>query len=126
MALNMTHNIIAEYYYKLEPNKYIISENTGWYEYNKNNILIPKGTKAPPSLLNHLSKTLQDIFFNTRNKLRPPHPGAEPEEWEEFKKMQRIYNNSIKSYKNYKKKELIECPVIDGATNTSLGTSVQQ
>jgi len=96
MALNMTQNIIAEYYYQLEPNKYIISENTGWYEYNKNNILIPKGTKPPPSLLNHLSKTLQDIFFNTRNKLRPPPPGAEPEQWEEFKKMQKIYNNAIK------------------------------
>ena len=32
-------------------------------------------------------------------------------------KISDVYNNSIKSYKNYKKKELIECPVIDGATN---------
>ena len=96
MALNMTQNIIADFYYQLEPNKYIISENTGWYEYNKNNILIPKGTKAPPSLLNHLSKTLQDVFFNARNKLRPPPPGAPAEEWEEFKRGQKIYNNAIK------------------------------
>jgi len=32
-------------------------------------------------------------------------------------KISDIYNNSIKSYKNYKKKELIELPIIDGASN---------
>ena len=57
MATNMTQNILANFYFQLEPNKYIMNENSGWYEYNKNNGLIPRGTKPPASLLNHMAET---------------------------------------------------------------------
>jgi hypothetical protein len=40
-----------------------MNENSGWYEYNKNNVLIPRGTTPPASLLNHMAETLQSIFF---------------------------------------------------------------
>jgi hypothetical protein len=90
MATNMTQNIIANFYFQLEPNKYIMSEKTGWYEYNKNNVLIPRGTKPPASLLNHMAETLQSIFFHERNKRNPPPKGAPPEAWAEFKNMPKI------------------------------------
>ena len=74
-----------------------MSENSGWYEYNRNNVLIPRETKPPSSLLNHMAETLQSIFFHERNKRNPPPKGAPPEAWAEFKNTQKIYNNAIKT-----------------------------
>jgi hypothetical protein len=60
-------------------------------------VLIPRGTKPPSSLLNHMAETLQSVFFHERNKMNPPPKGAPPEAWSEFKNIQKIYNNAIKT-----------------------------
>ena len=66
-----------------------MSENSGWYEYNKNNVLIPRGTKPPASLLNHMAETLQSVLFHERNKMNPPPKGAPPEAWAESTNFQK-------------------------------------
>ena len=99
LARDLTQNIVAEYYYNLEPNKYIRSKSTGWYEYNNYNILIPNGPKEPESLLNNFSKKLQEIFINERNKLL--HPIKNDLETEEIYKEK--CNEYKENYKNYDK-----------------------
>ena len=68
LAKKLTHNQVAKYYYNnIEPFKYCRSEASGWYEYNQFNILEHKGNNPPPSLLNNLSNTFQEIFINEKS-----------------------------------------------------------
>ena len=66
----MNHSDLAKEYYKLNPNKYIYSIISGWYEYNDNNVLKNSKT-APYSLISSISNTLQEHFTEKRNKLLP-------------------------------------------------------
>ena len=68
IATDMTQNILAKFYYNLNPNKYVKSDKTGWYEFKKNNILQPKGNNPPISLLNDFSDRVQSIFQSEINK----------------------------------------------------------
>jgi P4 family phage/plasmid primase-like protien len=56
---NSNHNDYSKIFYQLEKNKYVVSPFTGWYVYNKYNILETTGDKYPPSLLNNISDVLQ-------------------------------------------------------------------
>ena len=68
----MNHSDMAKLYCKLSPSKYIYSNLTGWYEYNKYNILKPYNKLIPPSLLSNVTNTLQKFIINERNKIIPP------------------------------------------------------
>ncbi len=61
----------AELYYSMNPNKYIRSENTGWYEYNQNNILILRGKEPPSSMLNSITSTLRNLLKEQRDFVVP-------------------------------------------------------
>jgi P4 family phage/plasmid primase-like protien len=69
---DMNHSDMAKLYCKLAPSKYIYSNLTGWYEYNKFNVLIPYNKVIPPSLLSNVTNTLQKFIINERNKIIPP------------------------------------------------------
>jgi hypothetical protein len=97
LAQDLTQNVIAEYYYSLEMNKYVRSSKTGWYEYNKYNVLIPFGMKEPDSLLNNLSNKLQEIFITERNKLIPPIK-KNNEDSETYKIRDKMHKDAIKIY----------------------------
>lgn len=67
--INESEYNIAEFYYnEIEKDKYIYSNNSGWYEYDENNILKNYGFKIPISLLNNISGSittyLKNKFFN--------------------------------------------------------------
>lgn len=61
---------IADLYFEIDPDTYIFTNNNGWYEYDKNNILIHRGEK-PASLINKMSKILQDYATSQRNSITP-------------------------------------------------------
>jgi len=58
----LPENKIAELYYKNFNDKYIRSSISGWYEYNKYNILKPN----PSSLLNNVSKYIQELIIEEK------------------------------------------------------------
>ena len=61
---------VADLYFELDPTSYIFTNDNGWYEYDKNNILIHRGEK-PASLVNKMSKILQEHATAQRNTLTP-------------------------------------------------------
>jgi P4 family phage/plasmid primase-like protien len=66
------HEDVAQFYYALEPTKYLRSEATKeWYEYNTHNILKPKGLKPPSSMLNNISKTIKEAIEEQYEKIKP-------------------------------------------------------
>ena len=83
---DMNHSDMAKLYCKLAPSKYIFSSNSGWYEYDKFNVLTPFNKLIPPSLLSNVSNTLQKFIINERNKIIPP------------KKTDDDYDNKINEY----------------------------
>lgn len=65
----------AQLYYKLNPSKYIHSQEdktSTWYEYNEYNVLICYGSTEPPSLLNNIAERLRKYMIEQRNALLPP------------------------------------------------------
>ena len=66
---NETKSDYAKLYFSMYPQKYIRSEKTGWYEYNENNILIPRNNSAPSSLLNNIIDTMQKITEDLKQQL---------------------------------------------------------
>lgn len=68
----MNHSDLAKLYYNLEPNKYIRSPISGWYEYNQYNILKHRDT-IPSSLLNDLTDKLQAYIIEQRNLVLPDY-----------------------------------------------------
>lgn len=82
------HSDLAKLYYNIKPNKYIKSEKMGWYEYDKNNILVYKGSDFPTSLLNDITKQLQTILIEQRNLTLPKD------------KNDKDYNNKMRIFKN--------------------------
>lgn len=82
------HSDLAKLYYNIKPNKYIRSENTGWYEYNDNNILIYRGNN-PSSLLNDITTQLQTLLIEQRNYIIPKYNKDD-----EYKKKMKIFKNT--------------------------------
>lgn len=72
----LQHSDFSNLYFNLEPNKYIRSPLTGWYEYNEYNKLIYRGG-VPSSLLNNITKKLQKYIIEQRNFLLPDHKDYE-------------------------------------------------
>ena len=83
-----SHSDPAYIYYSINPNKYIRSDITGWYEYNSSNILISYGKDIPCSMLNDITKTLQTLLIEQRNFIIPSN------------KQDDKYNEMMKSFKN--------------------------
>ena len=67
---NMNHSDYAKMFYKIVPNKYVVSKTKDWYEYNKYNILINQNG-IPSSLSNYITNTLQDLVIKKRNEVIP-------------------------------------------------------
>jgi P4 family phage/plasmid primase-like protien len=66
----MSQSDWAKIYYSKNKDKYIVSKNKEWYEYNDYNILInQKG--IPSSLLNSITDTLQEYIIKKRNQTTP-------------------------------------------------------
>jgi P4 family phage/plasmid primase-like protien len=66
---NETKSDYAKLYFSMYPTKYIRSDKTGWYEYNENNILVPRCNSPPSSLLNNIIDTMQKITEDLKNLL---------------------------------------------------------
>jgi P4 family phage/plasmid primase-like protien len=100
LAENLTQNDLAKFYYNLEPYKYCRSDKSGWYEYNKFNILESYGVKFPISLLNDMSDKIQDLFIKERNKYRPPLK-EHCEDWEDsnkkYKKTMKMFDTAYRN-----------------------------
>ena len=62
LIYNQNHNDYSKIFYQLEPKKYVVSQVSGWYVYNKYNVLECCGDKYPPSLLNNISNVLQSYI----------------------------------------------------------------
>ncbi len=69
-GIQLNNASIADLYFEIDPDTYIFTNNNGWYEYDKNNILIHRGEK-PASLINKMSKILQDYATSQRNFIIP-------------------------------------------------------
>ena len=69
---DISQSDFSKLFYSLEPNKYILGKS-GWYEYNKFNILVWRCSEksTPASLLNTVTNTLQKHFNNLKNNLKP-------------------------------------------------------
>lgn len=81
------HSDLSKLYYNINPNKYIRSEKTGWYEYNQNNILIHREGN-PKSLLNDITTQLQALLIEQRNYIIPKNNKDDD------------YNKKMKIFKN--------------------------
>jgi P4 family phage/plasmid primase-like protien len=77
---------LAEYYHSKNPNKYLRSELTGWYEYNHQNRVMKKGKEAPASMLNHISEFLHNTLSELKNRLQP-----DPKDQKEFDRKMKLY-----------------------------------
>ena len=85
---NMNHSDYAKMYKELVPNKYIVSKNKEWYEYNNFNILINQNG-VPSSLTNNITDTLQDLIIKKRNELKPDEKGYD----DKMKLVKKAYQN---------------------------------
>ena len=81
----MNHSDLAKLYYNLNPNKYIRSAITGWYEYNTYNVLESFGQSAPSSLLSSVTDTLQTYITEQRGFCLPK--GKDDKEYDEKMKI---------------------------------------
>jgi P4 family phage/plasmid primase-like protien len=71
MLSDFNQSDVARWYHERNPAKYLLSKNTGWYEYNRFNVLIQAGKKAPSSLHNDITLRIQDEIIKHRNSLKP-------------------------------------------------------
>lgn len=85
---DMNHSDFAKMYKELIPNKYIVSKNKDWYEYNKYNVLINQ-MGIPSSLTNNITDTLQDLIIKKRNELIPTSKDYD----EKMKLVKKAYQN---------------------------------
>jgi len=67
---DMCHSDFAKMYKDLIPNRYIVSKNKDWYEYNQYNVLINQNG-IPSSLPNNITDVLQKHIIDNRNKVLP-------------------------------------------------------
>lgn len=74
---------IADFYYQINPDLYIYTYTSGWYEYNENNILVHRG-EIPISLTCGIGRNLQGIATEQRNFITPDNP--------KYKEYMDIYN----------------------------------
>jgi len=86
--LQINNVSIADFYFQINPDSYIYTYNSGWYEYNHNNVLIHRG-EVPINLSNGFGRKLQEIATEQRNFITPEHP--------KYKEYMDFYN---KFYKN--------------------------
>ena len=68
--LQLNNISIADFYYQLNPESYVYTYTSGWYEYNENNILVHRG-EIPISLSNGMGRRLQEIATEQRNFITP-------------------------------------------------------
>ena len=69
--ITFSHRQCAELYYSLNKDKYIYSDKSGWYEYNKYNILISTKSNYPLTIKLDVSKCLENYILPYRNRLMP-------------------------------------------------------
>jgi P4 family phage/plasmid primase-like protien len=86
---NSNHNDYSKIFYQLEKNKYVVSSKTGWYVYNKYNILETTGDKYPPSLLNNISDKLQSYIEEQKQYIKLD----DDKFTEKMKKLKKAYDN---------------------------------
>jgi P4 family phage/plasmid primase-like protien len=68
------HRQCAEIYYNNNKNKYIYSSISGWYAYNKFNVLESTGKNYPNDILISISKTLENYLVPIRNRMKANSP----------------------------------------------------
>lgn len=71
--LQINNISIADFYFQINPDKYIFTYENGWYEYDENNILIHRG-EIPINLSNGMGRKLQEIATEQRNYITPENP----------------------------------------------------
>ena len=69
--LTFSHRQCAELFYNLNIDKYVYSDKSGWYEYNKFNILISTKSNYPLTIKLDVSKCLENYIIPYRNRLMP-------------------------------------------------------
>jgi P4 family phage/plasmid primase-like protien len=69
--LTFSHRQCAELFYSLNKDKYVYSDKSGWYEYNKYNILISTKSNYPLTIKLDVSKCLENYILPFRNRLMP-------------------------------------------------------
>jgi P4 family phage/plasmid primase-like protien len=89
----MSHKHCADIYYKLKHNKYIYSIKTGWYSYNKYNVLEAYDNDFPSGIINNISETLQNYIIRLRNVLMPNYPSYD-KHMKHITKLLKDVNNS--------------------------------
>lgn len=97
---NITQYYIANFYYSINPYKYIFSSKLGWYEYNNNNILICHGSSEPPSLIYDMSDKLTKILKKDLKEVQDLYFKIPKEETPENKKIKKDTENNIKQINN--------------------------
>jgi putative DNA primase/helicase len=85
---NWSHNDFARLYYQHNPNKYLWSDKTGWYTYNKNNIL-ESHKKEPYDLNDSVTVFLEEYIKGEMNNIKLDNP--------EFQKIQKSFLSVYKS-----------------------------
>lgn len=90
-SLEINNVKIADFYYNLNPDKYIYTYDDGWYEYNENNVLINRNS-VPLSLSNQLGRELLNYATEQRNLITPEHP-----KYEEYMKHYKAFYNKLGS-----------------------------
>ena len=69
--ITFSHRQCAELFYSLNKDKYVYSDKSGWYEYNKYNILISTKKNYPLKIKLDVSKCLENYIIPYRNRLMP-------------------------------------------------------
>jgi P4 family phage/plasmid primase-like protien len=85
---DLSHADWATIYYEENKNKYVVSKDKEWFEYNQYNVLINQ-RGVPSSLLNDITDTTRKYLIEKRNKLLPPN-GNDKEKMNEYNTNQKL------------------------------------
>ena len=67
----VSHKQIAGIFHTKYTDKYVYSPSTGWYAYNKYNVLINTGKETPINFLVDITTTLLNYLIPIRNRMKP-------------------------------------------------------
>ena len=71
----ISHSTVASIFYDRHPNKYVYSNISGWYSYNKYNILENTGKDSHPHrFFTNITSTLTNYLMPIRNRMKPNDP----------------------------------------------------
>jgi len=100
--ITFSHRQCAEIFYNLNKDKYVYSNKSGWYEYNKYNILISTKSNYPHTIKLDVSICLEKYLLPYRNRLMPNRTSY-ASECKNINKLLKDINNStyIKSVCSY-------------------------